>query len=187
MGGCGARPGGTADGGNRGSEGAGRAVGEGTGARGMGAPSATGGLLQGSTPGAAVVELLEQNADQFTWVAAAVGSDSASGYQLATESPVMPVGGYNGSDPSPTLEQFQQYIADGKIHFFIGSGGTGGMNAEGTATAISTWVSENFTATTVDGVTLYDLTAWRSALPPGASAVPTPQVAHAASRIIAGP
>ncbi len=34
----------------------------------------------------------------------------------------------------------------------------GGMNAEGTATAISTWVTENFTATTVDGVTLYDLT-----------------------------
>ena len=118
-----------------------------------------GGLLQGSTPGAAVVEKLEENSDQFTWVAAAIGSNSASGYQLATESPVMAIGGFNGSDPSPTLEQFQQYVADGKIHFFIGGGGMGGgMNAEGTATAISAWVTENFTATTVDGVTLYDLT-----------------------------
>lgn len=118
-----------------------------------------GGLLRGSTPGTAVVEKLEENSDQFTWVAAAIGSNSASGYQLATESPVMAIGGFNGSDPSPTLEQFQQYVADGKIHFFIAGGAMGGgMNAEGTATAISTWVTENFTATTVDGVTLYDLT-----------------------------
>ncbi|ROZ44293.1 glycosyl transferase [Rhodococcus sp. WS3] len=128
------------------------------GARG-GMGGSAGGLLRGSTPGAAVVEKLEENADQFTWVAAAIGSNSASGYQLATESPVMAIGGFNGSDPSPTLEQFKQYVADGKIHFFIAGGGMGGgMNAEGTATAISTWVTENFTATTVDGVTLYDLT-----------------------------
>ena len=128
------------------------------GARG-GMGGSAGGLLRGSTPGAAVVEKLEENADQFTWVAAAIGSNSASGYQLATESAVMAIGGFNGSDPSPTLEQFKQYVADGKIHFFIAGGGMGGgMNAEGTATAISTWVTENFTATTVDGVTLYDLT-----------------------------
>jgi hypothetical protein len=32
------------------------------------------------------------------------------------------------------------------------------MNATGsTSTEISTWVAANFTATTVDGVTLYDL------------------------------
>ena len=29
---------------------------------------------------------------------------------------MMPIGGFNGSDPSPTLEQFQQYVAEGKIH-----------------------------------------------------------------------
>ena len=73
-----------------------------------------GGLLQGSTPGAAVVSTLEENSDQFTWVAAAIGSNSASGYQLATQSPVMAIGGFNGSDPSPTLAQFQQYVAEGR-------------------------------------------------------------------------
>ncbi|MFE4500615.1 ArnT family glycosyltransferase [Rhodococcus sp. NPDC056743] len=153
--------GGMGDGGTRAMGGAGSMGGAGAatdGARG-GIGGSAGGLLQGSTPGAAVVEKLEENSDQFTWVAAAIGSNSASGYQLATESPVMAIGGFNGSDPSPTLEQFQQYVADGKIHFFIGGGGMGGgMNAEGTATAISAWVTENFTATTVDGVTLYDLT-----------------------------
>lgn len=173
--------GGTADGGNRRTDGAGTGT-PGTPPAGMGqmpggatAPGTTtsttdgmrgamgggaaGGLLQGSTPGAAVVSTLEENSDQFTWVAAAIGSNSASGYQLAMQSPVMAIGGFNGSDPSPTLAQFQQYVSEGKIHFFIAGGGMGGgMNAEGTATAISTWVTENFTATTVDGVTLYDLT-----------------------------
>ena len=74
----------------------------------------------------------------------------------------MPIGGFNGSDPSPTLAQFKAYVADGEIHYFIASGadggGRGGMNAGGSTSAeISTWVAAHITATTVDGVTLYDL------------------------------
>ncbi|MCW2792485.1 MAG: glycosyl transferase [Nocardioides sp.] len=136
----------------------------------------TGGLLEGSTSSAALTALLKSDASAFTWVAAAVGSNSASGYQLATEEPVMAIGGFNGSDPSPTLAQFQQYVANGQIHYFIaGGGGLGGgpgggpgegpgaaggpgaTTANGTTSEISTWVSGNFTAETVDGVTVYDL------------------------------
>ncbi|MEN0135928.1 MAG: glycosyltransferase family 39 protein [Rhodococcus sp. (in: high G+C Gram-positive bacteria)] len=120
---------------------------------------AAGGLLSGSNPGDELVSLLEQDSGNYTWVAAAIGSNSASGYQLATEDPVMPIGGFNGSDPSPTLEQFQQYVADGQIHYFISGGRGGGMGGDGTASEISTWVQANFTAVTVDGVTLYDLTS----------------------------
>ena len=72
----------------------------------------------------------------------------------------MAIGGFNGSDPSPTLEQFQQYVADGRIHWFIagGQGGPGGMGAGGqTSSQISTWVQQNFPSVTVDGVTLYNL------------------------------
>lgn len=32
----------------------------------------------------------------------------------------MPIGGFNGSDPSPTLEQFKAYVKAGRIHWFIG-------------------------------------------------------------------
>ncbi|WP_032405733.1 glycosyltransferase family 39 protein [Rhodococcoides fascians] len=124
-------------------------------ARGMG--GGMGGLLEGSAPTAAITEMLEQDADSYTWVAAAIGANTAAGYQLATEDPVMPVGGFNGTDPSPTLAQFQQYVADGQIHYFIGGGGMPGM-ASGTSAEISAWVTENFTATTVDNVTFYDLT-----------------------------
>ena len=66
-------------------------------------------------------------------MAAAVGSNTAAGYQLATEEPVMAIGGFNGSDPSPTLAEFQQLVADGEIHCFIGGSGfgqsTGGSDA----------------------------------------------------------
>lgn len=122
-----------------------------------------GGLLGGSRPSEQVVTLLEQNGSDYTWVAATVGSNSAAGYQLATELPVMSIGGFNGSDPSPTLDQFKSYVAEGKIHYFAagGRGGPGGTS-ESTSSAITAWVTANYTATTIDGVTLYDLTQPKS-------------------------
>jgi 4-amino-4-deoxy-L-arabinose transferase-like glycosyltransferase len=128
-----------------------------------------GGLLQGSTPSSALVTALRTDASHYTWVAAAVGSNNASGYQLATGDPVMAIGGFNGSDPSPTLAQFQAWVSEGRIHYFVGGGdlggGPGGGFGGGSSTGgsnvgsrISTWVSSHFTATTVGGVTLYDLT-----------------------------
>ncbi|MFI9506735.1 glycosyltransferase family 39 protein [Nocardia sp. NPDC052566] len=124
-------------------------------------PGAIGGLLNAARPSDQVVRLLEQNGTDYTWVAAAVGSNSAAGFQLATELPVMPVGGFNGSDPSPTLDQFKDYVAQGKIHYFIAGGrgaGRNGANTTSTSAQITQWVTENFTPTTVDGVTLYNLT-----------------------------
>jgi 4-amino-4-deoxy-L-arabinose transferase-like glycosyltransferase len=128
-----------------------------------------GGLLNGSEPTAQITALLQQDADSYTWVAAAVGSNSASGYQLASEEPVMAIGGFNGSDPSPTLADFQQYVAEGEIHYFISGGGFGGgmggnqMGGSNASSEIAAWVEENFTATTVDGVTLYDLSTGTTA------------------------
>ncbi|MCA2207433.1 ArnT family glycosyltransferase [Nocardia rosealba] len=104
-----------------------------------------------------VIALLTADADNYTWIAAATGSNSAATYQLATELPVMSLGGFNGSDPFPTLAQFERYVADGRIHYFIAGGGGGpGARDDG---AISAWVAANFTAVQVDGVTVYDLTS----------------------------
>jgi len=119
-----------------------------------------GGLLDAATPSADVVAALSEDAADYTWVAAAVGSNNASGYQLATELPVMAIGGFNGSDPSPTLAEFQQYVEDGRIHWFIGGGGFGGqMGGSSASSEIAAWVADHFTATTVGGTTMYDLTA----------------------------
>ena len=125
-----------------------------------GGQGGAGGLLSGTTPSDELVALLDADAQDYTWVAATVGSNNASGYQLATQDPVMSIGGFNGSDPSPTLEQFQAYVADGRIHYFIAGGGFGGSNGGSNASAqIAAWVEQTFTAVTVGGVTLYDLTA----------------------------
>jgi len=131
---------------------------------GMGRPGGMGGgpgggVMGASEPGDALIALLTDNADAYTWAAATVSANGAAGYQLATEEPVMPIGGFNGSDPSPTLEQFRQYVESGQIHYFLGGSGGGPGGRTGTGADITRWVQEHFTAQEVDGVTVYDLTA----------------------------
>jgi 4-amino-4-deoxy-L-arabinose transferase-like glycosyltransferase len=119
-----------------------------------------GGLLDASAPSTEVVTALSADAEEYTWVAAAVGSQNAAGLQLATDLPVMSIGGFNGSDPSPTLAEFQQYVADGRIHYFAAGGGGapgGGFGNSGTAQQITQWVESNFGQVTIDGSTFYDL------------------------------
>jgi 4-amino-4-deoxy-L-arabinose transferase-like glycosyltransferase len=131
------------------------------GQQGAGRTGGIGGLLNGSSPSAELVAVLDADSDSYTWVAATIGANQAAGYQLATGDPVMAIGGFNGTDPWPTLAVFQQYVAEGKIHYFLGGGGIGGGGQGGSSTSseISAWVAANFTAQTVGGVTLYDLTA----------------------------
>ncbi|MFK4298041.1 4-amino-4-deoxy-L-arabinose transferase-like glycosyltransferase [Arthrobacter sp. GAS37] len=116
-----------------------------------------GGLLGATTPSSEMVGALKSGASNYTWAAAVVGSNNAAGYQLATELPVMAVGGFNGTDPSPTLEQFQQLVAQGKIHYFI-AGGTMQANSGSEAPAqIAQWVAANFQAQSIGGTTVYAL------------------------------
>jgi 4-amino-4-deoxy-L-arabinose transferase-like glycosyltransferase len=132
----------------------------GGGAGGFGGGGA-GGLLNSSTPSKALTALLSADASHYTWVAATTGADSAAGYQLATDDPVMAIGGFNGTDPAPTLAEFETFVAEGKIHYYIGGGGFGagqGSSGSSDATRIASWVASRFTATTVGGVTVYDLT-----------------------------
>jgi 4-amino-4-deoxy-L-arabinose transferase-like glycosyltransferase len=127
---------------------------------GRGGAGGMGGLLNSATPSTAVVSALSANADQYTWAAAAIGSQNAAGLQIGTQLPVMAIGGFNGSDPSPTLAQFQEYVRAGQIHYFLAGGGFGGQQSGGSnaSSQISTWVQQNFATVTIGGTTLYDLT-----------------------------
>jgi 4-amino-4-deoxy-L-arabinose transferase-like glycosyltransferase len=123
---------------------------------------AGGGFLNATTSSPALTKLLKADADHYTWVAATVNSNSAAGYQLASDDPVMAIGGFNGTDPAPTLSQFEKYVSEGKIHYFISGGGAGGFGSGGSgddSTKITSWVESHFTAKTVDGTTIYDLTS----------------------------
>ena len=117
------------------------------------------GLLDATTPGSELVNLLKQNASGYTWAAAAVGSNNAAGYQLATGLPVMALGGFNGSDPTPTLAQFQALVAAHQVRYFIASSLMTSSTGSNDAQQIASWVTQHFTATTVGGTTVYDLSA----------------------------
>jgi 4-amino-4-deoxy-L-arabinose transferase-like glycosyltransferase len=115
------------------------------------------GAMGGTSTNAALTALLKSSTG-YTWAAATVGSTGAAGYQLASNVPVMAIGGFTGSDPTPTLAQFKTYVAAKKIHYFITGGGGGGGAQAGTS-AIATWVAAHFKAVTVGGQTVYDLTS----------------------------
>ncbi|ATZ25554.1 Dolichyl-phosphate-mannose-protein mannosyltransferase [Streptomyces lavendulae subsp. lavendulae] len=136
--------------------------GAGRGGRG-GGQGGPGGLLGGTRVGAAATAALRADASRYTWAAAAIGSQNAASYQLASGAPVMAIGGFNGSDPSPTLERFQEYVKAGRIHWFIargdGEAGRGGGPGGAAGSAVEDWVKGAFKATTVGGATFYDLTA----------------------------
>ncbi|MFI8089031.1 ArnT family glycosyltransferase [Streptomyces sp. NPDC086080] len=130
-----------------------------------GTPEAGGmsGLLGGANVDAEAKELLETDANDHVWAAAAIGAQNAASYQLATGEPVMAIGGFNGTDPSPTLARFKEYVAEGKIHYFVAGGGMGGGAGgggrdSGTSAQIASWVEENFEEVTTGSATFYDLT-----------------------------
>jgi hypothetical protein len=85
----------------------------------------------------------------------------------------MAIGGFNGTDPAPTLAEFEKLVSAGDIHYFIGGGaiipggtvagpGTGAARstaASNPASQITAWVEAHFPSTTIGGATVYDLAA----------------------------
>ena len=99
-----------------------------------------------------------------TWSAAVPSSMAAAGLELSTNTSVMGIGGFSGSDPAPSLAQFQADVAGGRIHYFLADGRRGGRGGfgggtSGTSGAITQWVQAHFRSTSVGGETVYDLTA----------------------------
>jgi len=104
----------------------------------------------------AVIDLLKGATTK--WAAAQSGAMQSAGLALASGRPVLAIGGFSGSDPAPTLRQFQQYVADGDIHYYVAGGRGGFGGGRGTAGEIQAWVEQNFAPVTAGGTTVYDLT-----------------------------
>jgi 4-amino-4-deoxy-L-arabinose transferase-like glycosyltransferase len=172
--GGGTRTGGTGNGTGRTGSGTGRTGTGGTGTGGTGGlgqrggasgqpPAGRGGFgggggLGGNTQvSSALITLLEDGSGSYRWAAATVGTQSAAPLQLATRLPVLAIGGFNGSDPSPTLAQFKKLVAAGEIHYFIGANSSSFGGGTGSAAQITSWVAAHYTARTVGGVTVYNL------------------------------
>jgi 4-amino-4-deoxy-L-arabinose transferase-like glycosyltransferase len=139
----------------------------GTGAHGFpgGARGGFGGGLGGSGLGgntqvsSAITKLLTSGAAGYQWAAATVGAESAAPFQLASGEPIMAIGGFNGTDPTPTLAAFKALVAAHKIHYFIGTNQGSFGGGSGTSAQITSWVKAHFKSTTVGGVTVYNLSS----------------------------
>lgn len=111
----------------------------------------------GPQDGAASAELTALlKATDTKWSAIVSGAQSAASLELATDTNVIALGGWNGGDPYPTLDQFKEMVANGEIGYFIAGGGMGGGGRGGNS-EVAQYVAENYTATTVGSSTVYKL------------------------------
>jgi 4-amino-4-deoxy-L-arabinose transferase-like glycosyltransferase len=156
--------GGTGTAGGTGRAGAPGGTGTAAGPGGAGSAGGPGGGLGGNTQvSSALVKLLEQDAAAYKWVAATEGSEGAAPLELATGDAVMAIGGFNGTDPWPTLAVFKELVANHEIHYYVGQGSQS-FGGGRTSSSIASWVAAHFKKETVGGQTVYDLTQPLSAL-----------------------
>jgi 4-amino-4-deoxy-L-arabinose transferase-like glycosyltransferase len=131
-----------------------RGTGTGTGLRGV-AGGFGGGFGGGGAVSKEMLSYLQAHRDGASWLLAVSGSSTAASIILQTGgTPVMAMGGFTGSDPAPTLTQFQSYVSAGKVHYVLagGGGGIGGGGFSGrggggsTTSQVLAWVEKTCTA-----------------------------------------
>jgi 4-amino-4-deoxy-L-arabinose transferase-like glycosyltransferase len=95
------------------------------------------------------------------WSAAISRSSSAAGLELSTGTAVMAIGGFSGSDPAPTLSQFQDDVAQHKVAYYVvvNTRGRGPGWANRGHADIEKWVAATFPSSTVGEATVYNLSA----------------------------
>ncbi len=73
------------------------------------------------------------------------GAQTAASYITATGENVLPVGGFDGQDPTPTLAEFKKLVQSGEIKYVLvgGQGRPGGFGGGQSGSEIEGWVSEN--------------------------------------------
>ncbi|MFJ5699388.1 ArnT family glycosyltransferase [Arthrobacter sp. NPDC093139] len=125
-----------------------------------GDPAWASGLAVGVTPSPVLSEYLRDGSPQCTWAAATYPGQTAARFQLEIGRPVMPLGGFAATDPSPTLTQFKEWVQAGRICHLVVQPEQ--LKVPGNSTElhqIHEWVTQTFRAEEKDGVTIYNLTA----------------------------
>lgn len=113
----------------------------------------------GRVPEAEVVDVLAGTSG-CTWAAASYASQTAARLQLESGRPVMPIGGFAGSDPSPSLDDFKAKVAEGQICYLVQQETfLEVQTSDSNVTAISTWVQSNFRPEKIGTTTLFRLRA----------------------------
>ena len=169
AGGLGGAPGANSSGpgqGNAPGQGAGPGAGQVGAAPGQPANTGPGGAAAdaGGAASSEFVAWLRENQGGADYLIATFGAQSAAGIILATDGgSVLPIGGFNGNDQVPTLEDFEALVADGSLRYVLGTGmaGRGASTPSGgtstTSAQIREWVEDTCqTVTDAPGGVVYD-------------------------------
>ncbi|MEV5955411.1 glycosyltransferase family 39 protein [Streptomyces sp. NPDC051987] len=76
------------------------------------------------------------------------GAQSAAAFILSSDTTVIGMGGFSGTDDAPSVRQLQKWTKDGELRYILGSGSSGGIGAmmggkNGVASQRSTWISKH--------------------------------------------
>ena len=124
-----------------------------------GTPASFNAVMLGDVQSPGVLDKIKSAPGSQRWTAAVVGSETAANYQLNGGRSVLAVGGFDGTDPFPTLEQFQNMVRKGQVGSFIVKD-LPPFTAEGRGESarIVHWVESTFPSETINGASFFDLT-----------------------------
>jgi 4-amino-4-deoxy-L-arabinose transferase-like glycosyltransferase len=114
----------------------------------------------GQAADAKLVSYLKAHRGTARYIVAATGSQTAAPIMLAASEPVVTMGGFMGSDPSPSLPQLQSLISSGQLRYVLLDAGGGPRGELDGNTARDSWVTANCSTVSYAGSasssTLYD-------------------------------
>src|SRR5213080_284804 len=102
-----------------------------------------GGQSANASSEAALIRYLEAHQGTAKYLVAVSSSRGADAIILATNKPVMTLGGFSGSDPILTTSQLAALVESGQVKYFLLSG-SGGFGAGGSGqSALITWIQQH--------------------------------------------
>lgn len=102
-------------------------------------------VMFGDAPDNDVVNRLRSAKASVRWAGAVIGSETAANYQLESGRSVLPIGGFDGTDPFPTLEQFRVLVDQGLVgSLVIGELPPLTLEGKGESARIVEWVTANY-------------------------------------------
>jgi 4-amino-4-deoxy-L-arabinose transferase-like glycosyltransferase len=91
-----------------------------------------------------IITYLRANRHGAKYLLVTFGAQTAARYITATGDNILPVGGFDGGDPSPTLDQFKQMVRDGQIRYVMAFGAIDQVGPQGidrsVGATIRSWV-----------------------------------------------
>jgi 4-amino-4-deoxy-L-arabinose transferase-like glycosyltransferase len=93
----------------------------------------------------ALIKYLEAHRGSAKYLVTVVSSNEADAIILATNQPVMALGGFSGSDPILTTNQLAALVKSGAVRYFLINGSGGGGPGGGSQSALITWIEQHGT------------------------------------------